>query len=105
LIKNAVEAMENRKGVIRVQVTNIAVGNSPWIRVTIADQGIGMDQTAIKQSFNPYFTTKRGGSGLGLAIVQNIVAEHKGRIRLNSEVGVGTVVVVELPAINPDVKA
>ena len=102
LIKNAVEAMNERVGQIRVRISNVTIGDLPWVRVTITDQGVGMDEGSIKQSFNPYFTTKRGGSGLGLAIVQNIVSEHMGRIRLNSEVGVGTVVVVELPAVHLD---
>ena len=98
LIKNAVESMEGRKGGIRIIVRNLLMGNSPWVRVIIADQGIGMNPDAIKQSFNPYYTTKRGGSGLGLAIVQNVVSEHRGRIRIESEPEVGTTVTLDLPA-------
>jgi len=105
LIKNAVEAMSDsesatkRDGKITVKVREIRSGHSTWVQVRIIDQGVGMDRTAIKQSFNPYFTTKRGGSGLGLAIVQSIVSEHRGRIRIDSEVGKGTMVTVELPVI------
>ncbi len=105
LIKNAVEAMSDRVGIIKVLVNNVVLGDAPWVRVTIADQGVGMDETAVKQSFNPYFTTKRDGSGLGLAIVQNILSEHRGRISIDSEPGVGTVVIVELPAMRVDAKA
>jgi len=105
LIKNAVEAMSDvetgakRDGKITVKVREIRSGHSTWVQVRIIDQGVGMDRTAIKQSFNPYFTTKRGGSGLGLAIVQSIVSEHRGRIRIDSEVGKGTMVTVELPVV------
>jgi signal transduction histidine kinase len=69
----------------------------PWVRISVLDHGVGMDEEALKHSFNPYFTTKRGGSGLGLAIVQSIVSEHGGRIRIASELGKGTLVVLELP--------
>jgi signal transduction histidine kinase len=98
LIKNAVEAMQGRQGKIKIEVTQLKSGYLRGARITIADQGVGMDTESLKQSFNPYFTTKRGGSGLGLAIVQNIVSEHKGRIRIDSEVNKGTVVTLELPA-------
>jgi len=67
--------------------------------VMVADEGVGMDEAALKQSFNPYFTTKRGGSGLGLAIVQSIVSEHGGRVHMSSELGKGTVVTIELPVV------
>jgi len=97
LIKNAVEAMKDRDGGIRVAVENFTHGKQPWVRVTIADQGIGMKEEELKQSFNPYFTTKKGGSGLGLAIVQSILSEHRGRIHLSSRYGVGTTVTLELP--------
>ena len=99
LIKNAVEAMQGRKGKITLAADSIRLGGNRWVQVTVADEGVGMDKDALKQSFNPYFTTKRGGSGLGLAIVQSIVSEHGGRVRIASEVGKGTVVTVELPGV------
>lgn len=103
LLKNAVEAMEGREGKISVRVDHVMSRDLSRVRVTIIDQGVGMDQDALKQSFNPYFTTKRGGSGLGLAIVQSVLSEHKARIRIESEVDKGTTVVVDLPA-SPDEK-
>ncbi len=99
LIKNAVEAMSGRDGVIRVNLRTVKSQQETWIRVTIIDEGVGMDREELKQSFNPYFTTKRGGSGLGLAIVQSIVSEHRGRIRMDSEPGKGTMVTIEVPAV------
>jgi len=101
LIKNAVEAMDERDGTIRIDARLVSVASSPMVRVTITDQGVGMDEQALKQSFNPYFTTKRGGSGLGLAIVQSIVSEHRGRIKIDSAPGQGTRVTVDIPAIMP----
>ncbi len=98
LVKNAQEAMKGRTGSIDVSVELVGIGGSPWVRIMIRDRGVGMDEEALKQSFNPYFTTKRGGSGLGLAIVQSVVSEHGGRIRIASEVGEGTLVTLELPS-------
>jgi len=97
LLKNAFEAMEGRAGAIRLSIEKVLHGKTPWVRVTISDEGVGMDEQALKQSFNPYFTTKRGGSGLGLAIVQSILSEHRGRIRIDSEPGKGTTVMFEIP--------
>ena len=48
--------------------------------------------------FEPYFTTKAQGSGLGLATAYAIVAKHDGYVGVDSEVGVGTAVVIYLPA-------
>jgi signal transduction histidine kinase len=97
LLKNAQEAMEGRTGSIEISAEPVRIGGMPWVRISVLDHGVGMDEEALKHSFNPYFTTKRGGSGLGLAIVQSIVSEHGGRIRIASELGKGTLVVLELP--------
>ena len=51
-----------------------------------------------RRFFDPYFTTKAQGSGLGLATAYAIVAKHDGSISVDSEVGVGTTVVIYLPA-------
>jgi signal transduction histidine kinase len=99
LLKNAVEAMQGRSGKITLGAEMVRRGDGRWIQVTVADEGVGMDEAALKQSFNPYFTTKRGGSGLGLAIVQSIVSEHGGRVLMSSELGKGTVVTIELPVV------
>jgi nitrogen fixation/metabolism regulation signal transduction histidine kinase len=99
LLKNAVEAMQGREGQITVSAGGVKIGDGRWVQVTVADQGVGMDENSLKQIFNPYFTTKRGGSGLGLAIVQSIVSEHNGRIRIASELGKGTIVTIEFPGM------
>jgi signal transduction histidine kinase len=54
--------------------------------------------------FTPYYTTKQHGTGLGLAIVQAVVADHGGRISVESETGVGTSFHIDLP-IKPSHKA
>lgn len=66
-------------------------------RVTIADQGGGMDKPTLDRIFEPFFSTKKRGTGLGLAIVKQIVEQHQGTINVESESGKGTSFIIELP--------
>jgi signal transduction histidine kinase len=66
-------------------------------RITISDQGGGMDQATMERMFEPFFTTKKRGTGLGLAIVKQIVEQHDGRIAAESEVGKGSRFTIDLP--------
>jgi signal transduction histidine kinase len=62
-----------------------------WVRLSVADSGVGIDPQALGHIFEPFFTTKgRGeGSGLGLAQVYGIVSQHDGFIDVQSETGNG----------------
>jgi len=66
-------------------------------RVTIADQGSGMENATVDRIFEPFFSTKKRGTGLGLAIVKQIVEQHDGTIKVDSQPGKGTRFVIELP--------
>jgi len=68
-----------------------------YARVTIADNGRGMDKATRDRIFEPFFSTKKRGTGLGLAIVKQIVELHGGRISVDSEPGKGSVFTVRLP--------
>jgi signal transduction histidine kinase len=68
----------------------------------ISDTGTGLTHEEAERIFTPYYTTKQHGTGLGLAIVQAIVADHSGRISVESETGVGTAFHVELPIKPPN---
>ena len=69
------------------------------IKIKIRDNGSGMPPDVVEKIFNPFFTTKPAnqGTGLGLSMSNDIVRKHGGTIRVESEVGKGTEMVVHLP--------
>jgi two-component system NtrC family sensor kinase len=101
LIHNALQAMQY-KGVLKVEISRS--GNEAI--VAISDNGCGIPENIRSQIFDVFFTTKPAGegSGLGLDIVQKIIAKHRGRIEVHSEVGQGSTFTIYLPylsAISP----
>ena len=94
LLLNGIQSMNNG-GRLTVKAYNSESGDN--VVVTIEDTGCGIAQENLSQLFFPYFTTKPGGTGIGLAISQKIISDHKGTIRIDSELDEGTTVTVELP--------
>ena len=78
------------------EIISLAQGN--YVKISIKDQGIGIQEEYMDKIFDPYFTTKQAGSGLGLATTFSIVEKHKGYIGVTSELGVGTEFHIYLPA-------
>jgi signal transduction histidine kinase len=70
-----------------------------YIRITIVDTGVGMDQVTLAKATEPFFTTKGPGkgTGLGLSMVQGMAAQSGGLLRIHSEPNAGTVVELWLP--------
>jgi two-component system, cell cycle sensor histidine kinase and response regulator CckA len=87
------------------QQLNVAPG--AYVALSVKDTGAGMDAETQQRVFEPFFTTKEGhgGTGLGMAAVYGTVKNHKGAIRIDSEVGRGTEVTLYLPASRPGIPA
>src|SRR5690606_7165813 len=60
------------------------------LEIDVRDTGVGISERAVKQVFDPFFSTKITGSGLGLAVTRRIVEDHGGHIEVFSHVGDGT---------------
>lgn len=76
--------------------------NSNWVRISIADNGTGMDEAVQNHMFEPFVTTKPSGkgTGLGLSISHHIITQvHQGRIECSSIRGQGTRFTVEIPIL------
>lgn len=97
LVKNAVEAMEGRSGVIRVSAHPHE--DRRLVHIAVSDEGAGIPQKARDKIFQPFFTTKSigKGTGLGLPISYGIVKMHHGTIWFDTELGRGTTFHIELP--------
>lgn len=105
LIVNAEQAIvmargqESRSGHILIRTRRLA-GDRAALEVT--DNGPGIPPEIVSRIFDPFFTTKPAGvgTGLGLSIVYGIVQEHGGEVSVNSHLGAGVTLIVELPALS-----
>lgn len=94
VLMNAAHAMKEF-GDIVIEVE----ADSDFATITISDNGVGMSEEVMRRSTEPFFTTKPEGegTGLGLSLVYNIVRRHHGTLKINSELGKGTSVIVSVP--------
>ena len=109
MLGNAQEAME-KEGVLRVEAENVVVGlnsglalkQGNYVRLSVQDEGPGIDEQDLLRIFDPYFTKKQmghqKGTGLGLSICYAVVKDHGGLISVDSEPGKGTAFYIYLPA-------
>ncbi len=103
LLTNAVKYSPQHTEV-RVRAWLDVSRGTPWVCVSVKDQGIGMDQKEVKQIFRKFYRTRKAeesgeaGTGIGLSIVQQIVEQHGGRIDVVSQPGAGSCFTLVLPA-------
>lgn len=95
IIVNAIEAMENNKGVLQVKTKKEAAK----CIVEIKDNGKGMDEDTVQKVFEAYFTEKSKGTGLGLTNSQNIILSHEGSVKVYSQPSIGSSFIITLDAV------
>jgi signal transduction histidine kinase len=94
IAENAVDAMADG-GKLRLDVERVSGAEA--VRVRIRDTGPGIPEDIRAQIFQPFFSTKPSGVGLGLAIARGVILGHEGSLQVDSKLGVGTEVSVEIP--------
>ena len=97
LVLNAAESMSGRAGVITVTVRTSP--GAERVILEVRDAGSGMTAVTRARIFDPYFTTKFAGRGLGLAVVQGAVRALDGTLDVDTEVGRGTAITIQLKAV------
>jgi two-component system NtrC family sensor kinase len=103
LVRNAIEASTQGLGSVHVEVAQ----QQDTVYIDIRDNGSGITEKDRGRVFDPFFTTRlhENGTGLGLSLSHTIVLNHQGVIRLESEVGVGSMFTVCLPLFESDREA
>jgi len=96
IILNAIDAMSEGG---ELQVTSNMTDSNQVVRIRFADTGCGISPENLNKVFDPFFTTKDAskGTGLGLAVAYGIIEKHRGKIRIESQVGKGTICLIDLP--------
>jgi two-component system, NtrC family, nitrogen regulation sensor histidine kinase GlnL len=101
LINNAIDAVRHvglpRISVSARQAPSGHALDGEAVEMSVIDNGCGIPPELQEEIFTPFFSTKSQGTGLGLSLVQRIVKEHEGVMRLASQSGVGTTVMIFLP--------
>jgi two-component system sensor histidine kinase HydH len=92
IIENALEAMPNG-GTLSLKIEK----DDRHLSFSCRDTGLGIDPEQLDAVYDPFVTSKTRGAGLGLTMVYQIVMNHHGEIKINSELNKGTVVNVQLP--------
>jgi signal transduction histidine kinase len=94
LILNAIDAMKEKGGTLKISTQDIS---SNKLRIKIQDTGCGIPIEKLSHIFDPFFTSKEEGTGLGLAVTHSVIEKNGGRISVESEEGVGTKFLIDLP--------
>ena len=110
---NAAHAMQEQGGVLTISLAGLdldsekasyfhELGQGSYVALSVSDTGQGIAPEIMSRIFDPYFTTKEvgTGTGMGLAVVHGIVKSHGGTVRVHSEAGKGTTVLVLVPALD-----
>lgn len=99
LTTNAMHAMKDG-GVLSIQF-GLSTEDDAKVRLIVEDTGSGIPPEIKRQVFQPFFTTKQAGegTGIGLTVVKRLTEEHGGSIRVKTEVGKGTMFILDFPRV------
>lgn len=99
LTTNAVHAMKDG-GTLSIQF-GLSTDDDTKVRLVVEDTGSGIPAEIKRQVFQPFFTTKQAGegTGIGLTVVKRLTEEHGGTIRVKTEVGKGTMFILDFPRV------
>ncbi|HEX4145690.1 MAG TPA: ATP-binding protein [Pirellulales bacterium] len=102
VVTNALDACEKQpEG--RVTVSTVYLPTDKLLQIIVQDNGVGIPAEDLEKIFTIFVSQKGNrGTGLGLPVSQKILKEHGGRIRVESQAGVGSRFILELPAVAPD---
>ena len=92
LLLNAIEAVKESP---HPKIVLSAVQEQSKIILKVADNGAGMSPEVLDKMFVPFFSTRKNGSGIGLSLCKQIILLHKGTIQVQSQVGKGTVAILQ----------
>ncbi len=115
LCNNAVQALENKIGIVEVSLREVEIGpgekkrypdlaQGKYIALAVRDNGRGISEEVLQRIFDPFFTTRDvgDGSGMGLAVLHGVILAHNGVIDVKSAQEKGTVFTVFLPRVEED---
>ena len=91
-------------GPVTVSVTRTAEAGGPWLRIGVADRGLGIPSDDLPHMFEQYYRARNvagaiPGTGIGLANVRHAIERHGGSVSIDSTEGVGTTVTVRMPLL------
>jgi two-component system sensor histidine kinase PilS (NtrC family) len=101
LATNGLRAMADGGRLLLALAAAPATGTPRMVTLTVEDRGCGIPAGDLDRIFQPFHSSFARGTGLGLATVHRIVSDYNGNIQVSSQLGVGTVVTVQLPAAGP----
>ena len=95
VLMNAIDAMPTG-GTLTVTTS---LTSDLCLLISISDTGCGIPKDKIEHIFDPFYTSKEQGTGLGLAITHSIIEKNGGKIKAESEIGIGTTFTITLPTV------
>lgn len=99
ILINAMQTLAGQKvGEKRIDVKTMLDSKTGFVRVSIRDNGPGIDSLTRNMIFEPYYTTREKGSGIGLSFCRDIILDHGGKIDVESKKGEGAEFSISLPA-------